>query len=35
LAEEVVGKETQLTIIRRENLLELAITPASRGEEDD
>ena len=35
LAEELVGKETQLTIIRRENLLELAITPASRGEEDD
>ena len=36
LAEDVVGKETQLTIIRRENLVELAITPtASRGEGND
>jgi S1-C subfamily serine protease len=36
LAEDVVGKETQLTIIRRENLLELAITPtASREESND
>jgi S1-C subfamily serine protease len=36
LAEDVVGKETQLTIIRRENLLELSITPtASRGEDND
>ena len=36
LAEEVVGKETQLTIIRRENLLELLVTPiASRGEDND
>jgi serine protease Do len=36
LAEDVVGKETQLTIIRRENLLELAITPtASRDEGND
>ena len=35
LAEEVVGKETQLTIIRRENLLELAVTPAVRGKDDD
>jgi len=36
LAEDVVGKETQLTIIRRENLLELAITPtASRDEDND
>jgi serine protease Do len=36
LAEDVIGKETQLTIIRRENLLELTITPtASRDEDND
>ena len=36
LAEEVIGKETQLKIIRRENLLELTVTPiASRGEGND
>ena len=36
LAEDVVEKETQLTIIRRENLLELTITPtASRDEYND
>ena len=36
LAEDVAGKETQLTIIRRENLLELAITPtAARDEYND
>jgi serine protease Do len=36
LAEDVVGKETQLTIIRRENLVELVITPtASRDEGND
>jgi serine protease Do len=36
LAEDVIGKETQLTIIRRENLLELTITPtASRDEGDE
>jgi S1-C subfamily serine protease len=36
LAEDVVGKETQLTIIRRENLLELTIAPtASRDESND
>ena len=29
LAEDVIGRETQLTIIRRENLLELAITPTA------
>ena len=36
LAEDVVGKETQLTIIRRENIVELTITPtAARGEDND
>jgi S1-C subfamily serine protease len=36
LAEDVVGKETQLSIIRRENLMELPITPtASRDEDND
>jgi len=35
LAEDVVGKETQLTIIRRENLLELAITPTASRDEDN
>ena len=33
LAEDVAGKETQLTIIRRENLLELAITPTAARDE--
>lgn len=36
LAEDVIGKETKLTIIRQENLLELTITPtATRGENND
>jgi serine protease Do len=36
LAEDVAGKETKLTIIRREHMVELAITPtASRGEDND
>jgi S1-C subfamily serine protease len=35
LAEDVIGKETQLTIIRRENLLELAITPTTSRDEDN
>jgi S1-C subfamily serine protease len=36
LAEDIVGKETRLTIIRRENLMELPITPtASRDEDND
>jgi S1-C subfamily serine protease len=36
LAEDVIGKETKLTIIRRENLIELKITPtASRGENNE
>jgi serine protease Do len=36
LAEDVIGKETKLTIIRREKLLKLNITPtASRGENDE
>ena len=36
LAEDVVGKKTQLTIIRRENLMELSITPtASRDESNE
>jgi S1-C subfamily serine protease len=36
LAEDVMGKETTLTIIRRENLLELNVTPTeSEGECDE
>jgi serine protease Do len=35
LAEDVIGKETKLTIIRRENLLELTIVPTVHGEEED
>jgi len=36
LAEDVIGKETKLTIIRRENLIELTITPtASRDETNE
>ena len=36
LAEDVAGRKTQLTIIRRENLLELTITPmTSRDETND
>jgi S1-C subfamily serine protease len=36
LAEDVIGKETTLTIIRRENLIELKITPnTSRGENNE
>jgi S1-C subfamily serine protease len=35
LAEDVVGKETKLTIIRRENLLEATVTPATHGGEED
>jgi serine protease Do len=36
LAEDVIEKETRLTIIRRENLIELPITPkASRDEDND
>jgi len=35
LAEDVIGKETKLTVIRRENLVELTIVPTVyRGEED-
>jgi serine protease Do len=35
LAEDVIGKETKLTVIRRENLVELTIVPTvHRGEED-
>jgi serine protease Do len=35
LAEEVIGKETKLTIIRRENLIETTIIPTiHRGEQD-
>ena len=36
LAEDVIGKETKLTIIRGEKLVELVITPtASQGENDE
>ena len=35
LAEDVVGKETNLTIIRRETLLEATVTPATHGGEED
>ena len=36
LAEDVIGKETNLTIIRREKLLDLSIIPtAARGENDE
>jgi S1-C subfamily serine protease len=35
LAEDVVGKETKLTIIRRETLLEATVTPATHGGEED
>jgi serine protease Do len=34
LAEDVIGKETKLTIIRREKLLELKITPTEHGGEN-
>jgi S1-C subfamily serine protease len=35
LAEDVIGKETKLTIIRREKLLELNIAPTESGGESD
>jgi serine protease Do len=35
LAEDVIGKETEVTIIRRENLIETAITPTAHGGEKD
>jgi S1-C subfamily serine protease len=35
LAEDVIGKETKLTIIRRENLLELTITPTVHGGDEE
>ncbi|MGE5574559.1 MAG: S1C family serine protease [Ignavibacteria bacterium] len=35
LSEDVIGKETKLTIIRRENLIETAITPTIHGGEED
>ena len=35
LAEDVIGKETKLTIIRRETLLETTITPTVHGGEED
>jgi S1-C subfamily serine protease len=34
LAEDVIGKETKLTIIRRERLLELNVTPIEHGGEN-
>ena len=35
LAEDVVGKETKLTIIRRETLIEATVTPTTHGGEED
>jgi serine protease Do len=35
LAEDVIGKETKLTIIRRENLLEITIVPTTHGGEEE
>lgn len=35
LAEDVIGKETKLTIIRRENLIETTIVPTVHGGEED
>ena len=35
LVEDVIGKETKLTIIRRETLLETTITPTANGGEED
>lgn len=35
LAEDVVGKETKLTIIRRESLIEATVTPTTHGGEED
>ena len=35
LAEDVIGKETTLTIIRRENLIELTMIPTVHGGEED
>ena len=35
LAEDVIGKETKLTIIRRENLIEATIIPTVHGGEED
>lgn len=35
LAEDVIGKETKLTIIRRETLLEATVTPTTHGGEED
>jgi S1-C subfamily serine protease len=35
LAEDVIGKEIKLTIIRRENLLEVTIVPTVHGGEEE
>jgi S1-C subfamily serine protease len=35
LSEDVIDKETKLTIIRRENLIELTITPTLHGDEEE
>ncbi len=35
LSEDVIGKETKLVIIRRENLIETTITPTTQGGEQD
>jgi S1-C subfamily serine protease len=35
LAEDIIGKETKATIIRKENLIETTITPSINGGEED
>jgi S1-C subfamily serine protease len=35
LADDVIGKETKLTIIRRESLIEITIIPTTQGGEED
>jgi S1-C subfamily serine protease len=35
LSEDVIGKETKVTIIRRENLIEITIVPTVHGDEQD
>ena len=35
LAEDVIDKETKLTIIRRESLIEITIVPTVHGGEED
>jgi S1-C subfamily serine protease len=35
LSEDVIGRATSLTIIRRETLLETTVTPTTHGGEED